>query len=127
MSLVNEDVVHAQFVEHQAVIFFLLGQQVCEPFLTPGFLLLQGFEDVAVRAGRLGCSAVAQELVIGGDLLPQEPLLVCTGHADALERTVRGNDPIPRTAGDAGGQQLAPTAWARSVLPLLMMRQTASC
>ena len=70
MTLVNIDVVDAQLVEDQAVVFFLLGQQVLQPLLAPGFLLLQVFDDVAVRAGRLGGRAVAQQLVIGGDLLP---------------------------------------------------------
>jgi len=75
MRLVNEHVVNPQLVEDQAVVFLLRGQQVLEPLLALGFLLLQVFEDVAVRAGRLGGSVVAQQLVIGGNLLPQKALL----------------------------------------------------
>ena len=76
MRLINEDMVDAQLIEDQAVIFFLLGQQLFQALLAPGFLLFECFDDVAVRAGGLGGSAVTQELVVGGDLLPQKPLLV---------------------------------------------------
>ena len=108
MTLVNVDVVDTELVKDQAVVFFLLGQQVFQPLLAPGFLLLEGFDDVAVRAGRLGGRTVAQELVVRGDLLPQKALLKRAGHADALEGAVRGDDAIPRAAGDLGREELAP-------------------
>ena len=100
--------VDAQLVEDQAVVFFLLGQQVFQALLAPGFLLLQRLDDVAVRAGRVGGGAVAQELVVRGDLLPQKALLKRLGHADALEGTVRGDDAVPGAAGHLRGQELAP-------------------
>src|SRR5437879_3218242 len=58
VTLVNVDVIDTQFVKDQAVVFFLCGQEVFEAFLALGFLLLNGFNDVAVCAGRVGCGAV---------------------------------------------------------------------
>ena len=56
MALVNEDVVNAQLVKDQAVVFFLSGQEVLQPFLALGLLLLNGLDDVAVRPGCGGAS-----------------------------------------------------------------------
>src|SRR5438132_8065502 len=110
MTLVNTEVIDAELVEDEPIILFLLGQQVLPPLLAPGFLLLQIFDDVAVRAGRLGGRAVAQELVVRGDLIPQKPFLVRLGHADTLEGTVGGDDAVPRATGDPGGEELAALA-----------------
>jgi hypothetical protein len=60
VTLVNEQVVNAQLVKDQAVVFFLCGQEVFEAFLTFGLLFLNGFNDVAVRTGRVSGGAVAQ-------------------------------------------------------------------
>ena len=57
--------VHAQLVKDQAVVFFLFGQQICEAFLAPGFLLLQRLEDVAVRVGRRSLHIARQSVVAG--------------------------------------------------------------
>ena len=108
MTLVNEDVVDAQLVKDQAVVFLLLGQEVFQTLLAPGFLLLERLDDVAVRARRLGGRAVTQELVVRGDLLPQKALLKIARHADALEGTVRGDDAVPGAAGHLGREELAP-------------------
>ncbi len=56
--------------DKHSIYTLLLGEQGFQTLLAPGFLLLQVFDDVAVRAGRLGGRAVTQQLVIGGDLLP---------------------------------------------------------
>jgi hypothetical protein len=87
MTLIDTEMIDAQFIEDQAVVFFLLGEEVFEALLTPGFLLLQIFEDVAVCAGRLGGCTVAQQLVVRGDLLPQKALLVRLG-CQRLRRNV---------------------------------------
>ena len=50
MRLVHRQVVDAQLVEHQPVILLVLGQQVLEPRLAVGFLLLNRFDDVAAGA-----------------------------------------------------------------------------
>ena len=186
MRLVDEEVIDAELVEDQAVVFFLLGEQVFEALLAPGFLLLQVFDDVAVRAGGVRRGAVTQELVIGGDLLAQKRsrkardmpmrskelwVVMMPSHRrwrssrsgacaargwksslaaisrlrvgvelHALPRELRqhviGDDieglvisPACFIFMPAATMTLvfpAPTAWARRVLPLLMMRQTAS-
>ena len=110
VAFVNEDVVDAQFVKDQAVVFFLCGQEVFEPFLAFGFLLLDGLDDVAVRAGGLGGGAVAKELVVFRDLLTQKPLLVVAGHADAFKGAVRHDDAIPGAACHFRGQELPAVA-----------------
>ena len=57
MRLVDEDVIDAKFVEHQPVILLVLGQQVLQPLLAGGLLLLDGLDEVAVGAlGRPACS-----------------------------------------------------------------------
>ena len=50
MRLVDEDVIDAQLVEHQPVVLLVLGQQVFQPLLAAGLLLLDGLDDVAVAA-----------------------------------------------------------------------------
>ncbi len=40
VCFVDEQVVDAQLVEHQAVVLLLLGEQVLEPLVATGFLLL---------------------------------------------------------------------------------------
>ena len=47
MGLVDEDVIDAQLVEHQPVILLVLGEQVFQPLLAAGLLLLDGLDDVA--------------------------------------------------------------------------------
>src|SRR5207247_1292211 len=98
---------HAQFVEHQTVVLFFLSQQVVQALLAPSFLLLKALDDVAVRAGGVGGGAVTEELIVGGDLLPEELLLKRAGHPNALEGAVRGDDAVPHAASDLGGQELA--------------------
>ena len=83
MRLVDEDVIDAEFVEDQPVILLVLGEQVFQAFLPRGFLLLDGLDEVAV--GSLGAGVLAEQLVIFGDLLAQELLLVVARHADPLE------------------------------------------
>ena len=48
MRLVDEDVIDAELVEHQAVVLLVLGEQVLQPFLARGLLLLDGLDEVAV-------------------------------------------------------------------------------
>jgi hypothetical protein len=48
VTLVNVDVIDPELVEDQAIVFFLLGQEVFQPFLTLGLLLLQGLDDVGL-------------------------------------------------------------------------------
>ena len=84
MRLVDEDMIDAEFVEHQPVILLVLGEQVFEAFGSRGLLLLDGLDEVAV--GALGAGVFAQQLVVFGDLLQEELLLVIARHADPLER-----------------------------------------
>jgi len=48
MGFVNEDVIDAEFVEYQPVVFLVLGKQVLQAFTSGGFLLLDGLDEVAV-------------------------------------------------------------------------------
>ena len=48
MGLVDEDVIDAQLVEDQPIVFLVLGQQVLQAFLAFGLLLLDGLDEVAV-------------------------------------------------------------------------------
>ena len=105
MRLVDEDVIDAEFVEHQPVILLVLGEQVLQAFGSGGLLLLDGLDEVAV--GSLGARVFAQQLVVFGDLLAQELLLVVARHADPLEAAVGDDDAVPLAAGDLGGQELA--------------------
>ena len=50
MRLVDEDMIDAQLVEHQPVVLLVLGQQVFQPLLAAGFLLLDGLDEVAAAA-----------------------------------------------------------------------------
>ena len=61
VGLVDEQVVHAQLVEHQAVILLVLGEQVLEPLLAGGLLLLDGLDDVALGTRRVAGGAVDQQ------------------------------------------------------------------
>jgi hypothetical protein len=72
MRFVDKDMIDAQFIEHQPVVFLLLGEQVGEALLTPDFLFFQGFADIAMRIAVRGTGAVAQQLVVLGDLLAQK-------------------------------------------------------
>src|SRR5215470_16178275 len=107
MTLINVDMVNAQLVEDQAVIFLLLGQQVLQTLFAPGFLFFERFDDVTVGAGGVSGSAVTQELVIGGDLRTEKALLKRLGHANALEGAVRGDNTIPGATGDSSREELA--------------------
>ena len=69
MGLVDEDVIDAEFVEHQPVILLVLGEQVLQPFLARGLLLLDGLDEVAVGTLGVGTGTVAEQLVVFGDLL----------------------------------------------------------
>ena len=51
-----------------------------------------------------------QQLVVFGDLLAQELLLVVPRHADPLEGAVGDDDAVPLAAGDLGGEELAAVA-----------------
>ena len=84
MRLVDEDVIDAQFVEHQPVVLLVLGQQILEPFRAGGLLLLDGLDEIAVGLPCVG-RVLAEQLVVLGDLLAQELLLVVPRHADPLE------------------------------------------
>src|SRR4029450_161033 len=81
-----------------------------EAFLTFSLLLLNGFDNVAVCAGCIGSDAVAEGLVVFGDLLTQKALLVGWGHADALKGAVRHNDAVPGATRHFRCQELAPLA-----------------
>ena len=48
VGLVDEQVIDAQLVEDQPVVLLVLGQQVLQPFLAFGLLLLDGLDEVAV-------------------------------------------------------------------------------
>ena len=50
MGLVDEEVIDAELVEDQPVVLLVLGQQVLEPLLAAGLLLLDRLDDVAVAA-----------------------------------------------------------------------------
>ena len=108
MRLVDENVIDAEFVEHQPVILLVLGKQVFQAFCSGGLLLLDGLDEIAV--GSLGCRVFAKQLVVFGDLLPEELLLVVPRHADPLETAVGDDDAVPLAAGDLGGEQLAAVA-----------------
>jgi hypothetical protein len=105
MSFVDEDVIDADFIEHQPVILLVLGQQVLQAFGPGRLLLFDGLDEVSVVALRSGM--FAQESVVFGDLFEQELLLVVARHADALETGMRRDDAVPLAAGDLGGQHLA--------------------
>src|SRR5712691_6668972 len=107
-TLVDVDVVDAEFVEDQAVVFFLFGEEFFQSFLALRFLLLAGLDYVAVYAARVGGSAVAEELVVCRDLLTQKLLLILPRHPDALEGTVGDDDAVPGAARDFRREKLAP-------------------
>ena len=74
MGLVDEDVIDAQLVEHQPVVLLVLGEQVLQPLLAAAFcfsMVLMRLRLAPVVAGVL-----AEQLVVFGDLLAEEPLLV---------------------------------------------------
>ena len=75
VGLVDEEVIDPKLVEDQAVVFLVLGEELLQPLLPPGLLLLDGLDDVPVGTVR-GLGAVHEELVVLGDLLPQELRLV---------------------------------------------------
>ncbi len=51
MRLVDEDVVNAQLVEDEPVVFLVLGEQVFEFRLASCFLLFDGLNEIAAGAG----------------------------------------------------------------------------
>ena len=108
MRLVDEDVIDAEFVEYQSVVFFVASQQVLQTLGAVGFLLFDGFDQVAIHApvGRV----LAEQLIVFLDLLPKEFFLIVPGHPDPLEGTVGDDDAVPVAAGDFGGEHLAPVA-----------------
>ena len=110
VRLVNEDVIDAEFVKHQAVVLLVLGQKLFEPLLAVGFLLLDGLDEVPVAARGVAAGTVAEELVVFPDLLAQEFRLVGPRHAYSLKRAVGDDDAVPLAACDLGGQELAALA-----------------
>ena len=60
--------VNSQFIKDQAIVLFLLGQQVFQPFLTTDFLFLDGLYNVP-RGAMLAAGVIAQQLVVFLDLL----------------------------------------------------------
>ena len=83
MRLVDEDVIHSEFIEDKPVILFVLGEQVLQAFGSGGLLFLDGLDEIAV--GSLGAGVFEEQLVIFRDLLVKELLLVIARHADPLE------------------------------------------
>jgi hypothetical protein len=74
MVLVDEEVIDAEFVKDESVILLVLGEQVLQAFLPGGFLLLHGLAEIAV--GAFCTRMFAEQLVVLGDLLQEELLLV---------------------------------------------------
>ena len=70
--------IDAELVEHQPVIFLILSKQLLEPFDAAGFLLFDGFDQVAVLAAGLRGGVVEQQLVIFVDLVEDEFFLQVT-------------------------------------------------
>ena len=105
MRFVDENVIDAEFVEHQPVILLVFGEQVLEAFASCGLLLLDGLDEIAV--GTFATRVFEQQLVVFGNLRQQEFLLVVARHADPLEAAVGDDDAVPLTAGDFGGQEFA--------------------
>ena len=50
VGLIDEEVIDAELVKHEAVVLLVLGQKLLEPLLAVGFLLLDGLDEVAVAA-----------------------------------------------------------------------------
>jgi len=50
MGLVDEQVIDAEFVKDQPVVFFVFSEQILKLGLAVGFLLLDRLDDVAVAA-----------------------------------------------------------------------------
>jgi hypothetical protein len=95
LGLVDEQVIDAQLVEDQPVVLLLLGEQSFQLLLAGRFLLLKCLDNVAVGAG-VALGAVAQELLVLGDLLAQEPLLVTrTGGDESTDACAVGNAAFP--------------------------------
>ena len=67
MRLVDEDMIDAEFVEDEAVILLLLGQQVFQALDAGDFLLLDLLDEVATCA--LGAGVLREQFVVFGDLL----------------------------------------------------------
>jgi len=84
VGLVDEDVIDAKLVKNKSIILLVLGEQVLQAFAACGLLLLDGLDEVAV--GALLTGVLAQQLVVFGDLLQKECLLVVARHADPLKR-----------------------------------------
>ena len=100
--LVIEHVIHAQLVEHQAVVFLVLREQLLQLRLARCLLFLNRLDDVpaAPRLARL----VRQQGVVLGNLLPQELLLELLRHPDPLKAGMRHDDRVPIPRGDLRGQ-----------------------
>ena len=62
MRLVDEDVIDAQLVEYQPIVLLVFGQQVFQPLLAAGFLLLDRLDDVAAAVRGIGRGAIAEQL-----------------------------------------------------------------
>ena len=83
-DFVNENVIDAEFIKDQAVVFLVLGQQVFQLVLRGGFLFLDGLDEIAVGTfgpGVLSTSSWSYSAICS----QQELLLVVARHADALE------------------------------------------
>ncbi len=103
LRFIDEEVIDAQLVENQPVIFLVLGEQILELFFASRLLLLNGLEQIPLAAVGLVGRDLDQQLIVFADLLAQEFLLVFPGHADALKARMSHDDGVPVAAGDLGG------------------------
>ena len=94
--------IHAQLIEDQASVFFLLGQQIFQLLLPRRLLLLKCLGDIPAERG-----LVDQQLLVLLDLLAEEALLEVAAHADPLEARLRDDDRVPVAGGDLRRQNLA--------------------
>jgi hypothetical protein len=53
-------VIDAQLVKDQPIIFLVFRQQVFQPFLAPGLLLLDGLDEIELSMGASAVGAVTQ-------------------------------------------------------------------
>jgi len=60
MGFVDEEVIHAEFIEHEAIIFLVFRQQVFQSFLASGFLLLDGLDEIPLSTGAAALDAVTE-------------------------------------------------------------------
>ena len=118
MGLVDEEMIDAQFVKHQPVIFLVLGEQFFQFFFAFCFLLFDRLNEIAMGSRCILARSVDQQLVVFLDLFAEELLLIFPRHADSLEAELCViDDAVPLAAGDFGGQKLAAFLACKSSLP----------